>query len=232
MPRLRLALGALGILTALVGFAGVRTPLASMASYTAGLMVLNQIAPPLLLLAMPRRVEWSVFDPVLATIAFVTLSIAVSLPGLLDPTLANALYAGPLGILELAAGLMFWGQLLPATRQLTRPWQAALLGWAGSLPMMAVAVVWMLSPAVIYTPYLDVICRWDIPPLLDQRWAGFIMLVAGTPLQLTSAALLLGLLDRDPAEISFVGGRASHQVGSTSKSLGTAPDMRQGETNR
>ncbi len=198
MPRARHAVVALGLLVALAGFAGLRTPLASMASYTAALMALNQVPPPLLLLALPRRVVWLLFDPVLATVVFVALSVGVSLPGLLNPTLANAIYAGPLGAMEMVAGLMFWGQLLPMTRHLTRPWQAALLGWLGSLPMTAVAVVWMLAPDVIYTPYLDVICQWDIPPLLDQRWAGFVMLLAGMPLQLSSAALLLGFMQQQP----------------------------------
>jgi putative membrane protein len=37
------------------------------------------------------------------------------------------------------------------------------------MPMTVVALAWMLSSNVIYTPYLDVICRWDIPPLADQN---------------------------------------------------------------
>lgn len=197
--RWRPAAGAAGGLVAALGFAGLRDPLASMASYTAALMALNQLAPPLLLLAWQRRVRWLLFDPVLAMAAFVGLSVAVSLPGLLDPTLADALYAAPLGVLELVAGIMIWGQLFPATSQLRRPWHAALLGWLASLPMTAVAVVWMLAPRVLYTPYLDVICRWDIPPLLDQRWAGFVMFVAGVPLQLAAAWLLLGTARPHPA---------------------------------
>ncbi|MHB1515689.1 MAG: hypothetical protein ACYCVY_08270 [Acidiferrobacteraceae bacterium] len=40
-------------------------------------------------------------------------------------------------------------------------------------------------------PYLDVICIWNIPPLTDQRWAGFVMLAAGLPLQLASVWRLL-----------------------------------------
>ena len=203
MPRARHAVVALGLLVALAGFAGLRTPLASMASYTAALMALNQVAPPLLLLALPRRVVWLLFDPVLATVVFVALSVGVSLPGLLNPTLANAIYAGPLGAMEMVAGLMFWGQLLPTTRHLTRPWQAALLGWLGSLPMTAVAVVWMLAPDVIYTPYLDVICRWDVPPLADQRWAGLVMFAAGVPLQAAGAWALLGLGRRGSKNVLF-----------------------------
>ncbi|HEY0205798.1 MAG TPA: cytochrome c oxidase assembly protein, partial [Acetobacteraceae bacterium] len=61
----------------------------------------------------------------------------------------------------------------------------------GGTPMTVVGLIWMLSPAVLYAPYLNVICIWDIPPLLDQRWAGFIMVASGMPLQLRGFWLLL-----------------------------------------
>ena len=182
-----------GLLLAALGVTGLRDPLASMASYTAALMLLNQAVPPLLLLGRRRPLRSALFDPVIATTAFVGLSVGVSLPGLLDPTLANALYAAPLGALEVLTGLMFWGQLFTVTSGFRHPWQAALLVWLGSLPMMAVAVVWMLSDRVIYTPYLDVICQWDIPPLMDQRWAGLVMFIASVPLQLVATWKLIGL---------------------------------------
>jgi len=172
----------------------LRDPLSSMATYTAALMVLNQVAPPLLLAALPprrlaghERAIAILFDPWIATAVFVGLSTAVGFPGILDPTLANALYAAPLGLFMLIAGVLFWGQIFPATQSLRTPWQVALLAWGGSIPMTVVALVWMLSPDVIYTPYLDVICRWDIPPLADQKWAGFVMFVAGVPLQIAAA---------------------------------------------
>ena len=125
--RWRLAAAGLGAMIAATAAFGLRDPLASMASYTAALMRSNQLAPPLLLLAVPasfarlRRAFAVVFDPWIATSVFVGLSIAVTLPGIFDPTLANALYAGPLGLFESLAGMLFWGQLLPATRQLRRP---------------------------------------------------------------------------------------------------------------
>jgi cytochrome c oxidase assembly factor CtaG len=146
----------------------------------------------------------------------------VSLPGILDPTLANALYAGPLGVFELLAGIVFWGQLLPATRQLGRPWQAALLAWAGSIPMTVVALVWMLAANVLYTPYLNVICRWNVSPLLDQKWAGFVMFLAGMPLQLAAAWLLLevGARRQSAPETAYSAalrrsGRADFRAGAT-----------------
>ncbi len=196
-----------GTASLLVAYAiGLRNPLASMASYTAALMILNQLAPPLLLAALPRpdrhlaKLYAFVFDPAIAFVVFVALGVAVSLPALLDPTLADALYATPLGLLELATGLLIWGQLASQTRQIRSNWHLALLVWLASLPMSAVAVVWMLAPGVLYTPYLDVICRWDLPPLVDQKWAGLIMFAAGVPLQLAATWVLLGLSRDDIAD--------------------------------
>ena len=119
--------------------------------------------------------------------------MAVSLPGVFDSALVNALYALPLGLLELLSGLLFWAQLLPATRILRSCWCLGVLAWLAAMPMTVVAVVWMMSERVLYTPNLDVICRWDISPLQDQRWAGFVMFVAGVPLQLAGVWLMLGL---------------------------------------
>lgn len=182
---------------------GLHDPLASMASYTAALMTLNQVAPPLLLLALPRgRVADGVrrlLDPWLATLLFVTLSVAISLPGLFDRSLVNALYTAPLGLLELLSGILFWAQFTPATRSIQRDWLAGLVAWLGGMPMTVVALVWMLSPIVLYTPYLDVICLWDVPPLADQRWAGLVMFAAGLPLQAVGAWLILGLARARPA---------------------------------
>jgi putative membrane protein len=164
-------------------------------------MALNQLAPPLLLLALKRGWQGGrhaaliqgLLAPWAATLAFVTLSVAISLPGVFNRSLVNALYAAPLGLLELVSGLVFWAQFMPATRSIRRDWLAAVVAWLGGMPMTIVALVWMLSPVVLYTPYLDVICRWDVPPLMDQRGAGLVMFVAGLPLQAVGAWLILGL---------------------------------------
>lgn len=209
LPRvgtLRVLAAVAGTLVVALAALGLRDPLASMSSYTAALMALNQIAPPLLLLALPDTIRVGLrgrgtgaalasflLDPWAATTLFIGLSIAVSLPGVFDPSVANALYAAPLGVLELLFGLLFWAQFMPATRRIRPAWLAGAVAWIGAMPMTVVAVVWMLSPDVLYTPYLDVICRWNIPPLVDQRWAGLVMFVAGVPVQLVGVWLLLGL---------------------------------------
>ena len=202
--RLKVLAAVSGTLVVALASLGLRDPLASMSSYTAALMALNQIAPPLLLLAMPPRIRAGernrgeaaalldlLLDPWAATTLFIGLSIAASLPGVFDPSVANALYAAPLGVLELLSGLLFWAQFMPATRRIGPAWMASAVAWIGAMPMTVVAVVWMLSPEVLYTPYLDVICRWNIPPLVDQRWAGLLMFVAGVPVQLVGVWLLL-----------------------------------------
>jgi putative membrane protein len=210
----RLFAGVIGILVVAISALWLRDPLASMSSYTAALMALNQIAPPLLLLSLPATMRAGrlsrgkagalfnfLLDPWAATILFVGLSIAVSLPGVFDPTLVNALYAAPLGLLELLSGLLFWAQFVPATRSIRQGWLAGALAWIGAMPMTVVALVWMLSPHVLYTPYLDVICQWNIPPLVDQRWAGLLMFVAGVPVQLVGVWLLTSSFSTDPAPI-------------------------------
>ncbi|WP_206998537.1 cytochrome c oxidase assembly protein [Trinickia mobilis] len=182
---------------------GLRDPLGSMASYSASLMLLNQWVPPLLLMSGPaaQRSRWRgtaapaparglagwLLDPWVGMTVFTTFSVMVSLPGIFEPALANALFSAPLGLLELLSGLMFWAQLSGSLRTFRYDWQSGLYALAGSLPMMAVATVWMVSADILYMPYVDVVCQWNISPLADQHWAGFVMLTMGFPLQLAGA---------------------------------------------
>ena len=205
--RWRLLCGGAGASVAIAAAASLRDPLASMSRYTAALMTLNQIVPPLLLLAAPAsgRVRLALsgrlpsglrrwlYDPWVAVCAFLLVTVAISLPGLFDPAIANALYSAPLGLLELLLGLLLWQHLIGGSPPVGRNWKTGLMGLLAGIPMTAVAVVWMMSPTLLYTPYLDVICIWNIPPLQDQRWAGFVMLVAGLPLQLVSLWLVVRL---------------------------------------
>jgi len=205
----RVASGLAGCVLLVLAAAGLHDPLSSMTDYIAGLMALNQLSPPLLLLALPARVcdrlrgapaprpapglrGW-LFDPVVAASLFATVSVAISLPGLFEPALADALFSAPLGLVELACGLLLWAQLFWPLRTIGPDWAAGGLALAASVPMTAVAVVWMLSPVVVYAPYLDVICRWNIPPLADQKWAAFVMLLAGLPLQIAGSWRLVRL---------------------------------------
>ena len=60
--------------------------------------------------------------------------------------------------------------------------------------MMAVGIIWIWSDHVLYAPYLNVICQWNVTPIQDQRWAAMLMILFGLPLQLRSAWLISGTL--------------------------------------
>jgi len=202
-PKWRAAVFGLGCLLTLVSAWGLHNPLASMTSYTIALMSMGQIVSPLLLLGIPPAVRarwhapahawWSLWllDAWVAAAVFVIVTLGINLPGVFNTALANALFSGPIGLLLLISGLMFWAQLLAGSTSLPARWIAGVYGWLGSLPMMIIAAVWVWSAQVLYTPYLDVLCLWNLSPLDDQHYAGLVMFAAGLPLQLRAAWLLI-----------------------------------------
>lgn len=199
----RAALFMAGCAATLAAAWGLHDPLQSMSVYAAALMLLGQGVSPLLLLGVPARVRagwwaprhrwWArwLLDPWVAVAVFVLLTLALNLPGLFETALGKAVYSAPIGVLLLLGGLMMWAQLLEGSRGIRRRWLAGLVGWLASLPMMLVAAVWVWSPSVLYMPYLDVLCLWNLSPLQDQHYAGLAMFVAGLPLQLRAAWLLI-----------------------------------------
>lgn len=180
---------------------GIHDPLSSMSLYTISLMGLNQAAPALLCASLPaawwHRLERSptacgwLLDPWIAGAAFMLASTAIGYPAILDPSIANALFAAPLGLLEFVIGTMLWAQILAARSTGPRPFGICVLAIVAGIPMTIVSVLWMTSPSVLYTPYLDVVCLWNLSPIEDQRLSGFIMLVSGIPLQLAGICKLL-----------------------------------------
>ena len=202
-PIWRALVFALGCAATLAAAWGLNNPLASMTGYTVALMTMGQIVSPLLLIGYPpdaraawhtqRHQWWSAWllDPWVAAAVFVLLTLGVNLPGVFNSALANALYSGPIGLLLLAGGWMFWAQLMTGSTGLSARWVAGIYGWLGSLPMMIIAAVWVWSGQVLYTPYLNVLCLWNLSPLDDQHYAGLVMFVAGLPLQLRAAWLLI-----------------------------------------
>lgn len=182
------------IMLVALSFLGLRSPLSSMSLYTAALMALNQAAPALICAAIPTR-QWQqlnafrsitdwLFDPWVAGAAFLLSSTAISFPSILDTSVANALYAAPIGCIEFCSGVLVWIQIYKQPTSFTSTVHQAVFALAVGIPMTIVAVVWITSSTVLYTPYLDIICLWNFSPLEDQRWSGFVMLLSGLPLQL------------------------------------------------
>ena len=199
----RMASFVLGCLATLAAAWGLHDPLQSMTTYAGALMLLGQGVSTLLLLGIPRRVRgtwrdarhawWAqwLLDPWVAVAVFMLLTLALNVPGVFDTALSNALFSAPFGVLLLLGGLMMWAQLLDGSRGIRRRWLAGLVGWLAGLPMMLVAAVWVWSSQVLYMPYLDVLCLWNLSPLQDQHYAGLVMFVAGLPLQLRAAWMLI-----------------------------------------
>lgn len=195
-----------GVVVLTLAMIGIYDPLVSMSLYTGALMSLNQIAPPLLLLAIgpsarsKLRSTWLgrlLLDPWVAMLSFVAFTVVIGFPEIFDRSLANVVFSAPLGALELLTGVMLWYQLFPVHSADGSYWKAGLAGWVAGLPMMVLGVVWIWSSHVLYSPYLNVICNWNITPLQDQRWAGVIMVIFGLPLQLRSTWLISAIfLDR------------------------------------
>ena len=202
-PLWRCALFATGCVLAFVAAWGLHDPLATMAGYALALMTLGQLATPLLLIAFPQdqRAGWRtaagglpaswLLDPWVAGTVFVMLTLGINLPGVFDSALTNALFSAPLGLLLMLSGLMIWAQLLEGSRGISQRWVAGIYGWLISLPMMVTAAVWVWSSHVLYAPYLDILCVWNLSPLDDQHYAGLVMFITGLPLQLRSAWLLI-----------------------------------------
>ena len=193
----------IGLIVIVTAFVGIHDALASMAIYSGALMGLNQFAPPLMLLGLTpaqrtqMQSSWPgswLLDPWVAVSTFIALTAIVSLPQVFDRSLANAVFAAPLGVLELAVGLMLWFQIIPAKKQYFPLWRQGILGWIAGLPMMAIGIIWIWSDHVLYAPYLNVICQWNVTPIQDQRWAGMLMVLFGLPLQLRSAWLISSIL--------------------------------------
>lgn len=66
---------------------------------------------------------------------------------------------------------------------------------------MGVAAVWLYSPAVLYSPYVNVPCLWNLTPLQNQQISGLVMLMAGMPaLALALMQVLGGLLKLSEAQ--------------------------------
>lgn len=208
-PLWRGVVFATGCALTLLAVWGLNNPLASMTDYTLALMTLGQIVSPFLLLGFPpstravwhrgRNRVWAAWllDPWVAFAVFVLLTLGVNLPGVFNTALADALFSAPIGLLVMLGGFMVWAQLLAGSSAIPKRWMAGIYGWLVGLPMMVIAAVWVWSGHVLYTPYLNVLCIWNLSPLDDQHYAGLVMLIASLPLQLRSAWLLIMLSDAE-----------------------------------
>lgn len=175
----------------------------SMALYMGRLMVLAEVVPPLLVLGLPHNIQLNprsvlgrvlgvLFDPWVALAVWSAVIIFWNIPAGFNASVVTNSAAQLLPMLYLLSSIMVWSVVLRPLPTV-QPAQIGSRGWFGllaSLPMMTVAAVWLYAPNVLYTPYVSALCLWNLSPLLNQQYAGWIMMVAGLP----SMALAFGQL--------------------------------------
>lgn len=168
----------------------------SMALYMGRLMLLAELAPPLLILGLPRRLITLgakdgvlgralafLLDPFVAAALWITIIVFWNLPVGFNASLVSATAGSLLPLLYLFGGTLAWAVALNPLPKLS-PLGVGGRGWFGflaSLPMMGVAAVWLYSPTVLYSPYVNVPCLWNLTPLQNQQISGWVMMVAGIP---------------------------------------------------
>ncbi|AFZ67981.1 cytochrome c oxidase assembly protein [Deinococcus peraridilitoris] len=216
-PGWRALLFGLGALVALLGLQTNASSytLNSMALYMGRLMLLAELAPPLLMLGLPsgllalhrsgpaRRLLSFVLDPFVVFALWTTIIVFWNLPIGFNASLVSATASTLLPVLYLLGGTLLWAVALNTVPQLNRlsVLGRGAFGFLSALPMMGVAAVWLYSPAVLYSPYVNVPCLWNLTPLQNQQISGLVMLMAGMPaLALALMQVLGGLLKLSEAQ--------------------------------
>ncbi|WP_167757737.1 cytochrome c oxidase assembly protein [Deinococcus fonticola] len=180
----------------------------SMALYMGRLMVLAEVIPPLLLLGLPGGITLNrrsaggrllsvLLDPWVALAVWAAVIIFWNVPAGFNASVVTNSATQLLPWLYLLSSLMVWGVVLRPLPSV-QPGDVGSRGWFGllaALPMMAVAAVWLYSPRVLYTPYVSALCLWNLSPLQNQQWSGWIMMIAGLPgMALAFSQLILWLI--------------------------------------
>jgi cytochrome c oxidase assembly factor CtaG len=175
-------------------------------------MLLLAVAPPLILLGRPwatiarslpagvrRRITfglvrgtWSLplraaarrsTGPTPALVLFLGALVAWHLPALYDATLDSFAIHELEHVLFLAAGLLYWSQLIdsPPFRSRLDCLQRALYATAGMAVCSALGLVLAFAPSPLYPGYADLASRpGGISALADQHLAGGVMWVPGS----------------------------------------------------
>ena len=181
----------------------------SMALYMGRLMVLAEVVPPLLVLGLPRGITLSrqsplgrvlglLLDPWVALAVWTAVIIFWNVPAGFNASVVSNTAAPLLPTLYLLSSLLVWGVVL---RPLPTVQPAGIgnrggLGLLAALPMMAVAAVWLYSREVLYTPYVNALCLWNLTPLQNQQISGWIMMLAGLPaMALAFVQLMMWLIE-------------------------------------
>ncbi|HET9110203.1 MAG TPA: cytochrome c oxidase assembly protein [Ktedonobacterales bacterium] len=185
-------------------------------------MLVAVVAPPLLLLGIPRwMADLALGNEVVRTVvrwlslpivAFGVFQADIWLwhaPALYDLTLAN----GAVHIIEhltfLIFGIFYWMPILsptPLVPRISRGF-AVLYLFIGCQPMVALGALLTFASEPLYAPYVTAPRVWGLSPLNDQQLGGLIMwLPTNIPYLIAlSAAFFLWISEHDRAEREAAG---------------------------
>ncbi|MGH7776209.1 MAG: cytochrome c oxidase assembly protein [Candidatus Dormibacterales bacterium] len=154
-------------------------------------MVLMAVAPPLLLLGLtPAAVDRlgailrplrGILRPLPALALYTLVIVGWHIPFAYDLGLTDERVHIAEHLTFLAAGVVFWWQVIPSTsavggHRLPDAWKIVYL-FAGTLPMMAVALSLQFSHELFYAPYASARrVNAFLTPVVDQNVAGAVMM--------------------------------------------------------
>jgi putative membrane protein len=164
------------------------------------------VAPPLLLLGLPRwligrltrpaivdNVLGFLTQPVVATLLFNAAVVASFLPAAINGEARSAAIAAGINLGLLAVAIIMW---MPALRTIPGERHLSTGGRAGYLMVQAVlptfpALVYIFAQHPLYTAYAHAPTTLGLSPLLDQQVAGALAKVAGLGILLGAAGFFL-----------------------------------------
>lgn len=161
-------------------------------AYVLQMLLLTQVVPPLLFLALPRslfaqvaatpllrRPLRLVASPVIAPVVYGALASVSLLPGVLQPALNNDLLHFGWQAALLASAVLLWRPLMDNVSRTRLGPGAQLIYLLFAMNFMMPVIVFLLFSA---TPWYPLYAHWSrslgVTPLLDQQ-AGALLMAAG-----------------------------------------------------
>ncbi|MGH7462218.1 MAG: cytochrome c oxidase assembly protein [Longimicrobiales bacterium] len=157
-------------------------------------ILLAMVAPPLILLGIPRRmIAWTldllrigpvvkfVTHPVLAFIAFNTALIAWHVPALYEAALRDPMIHILQHMIFISTGFLSWYPVIDPAKQHARfiPLAQIVYLFLFVIPSGVIGAVFAFAQVPIYAYYAGVPRLWSLTVLDDQALAGAIMWVPG-----------------------------------------------------
>jgi len=211
--RAKIAAFALGLLLFLLacGLPGTSV-LPTMMSH----VLLAFAVPPLLLLGVPRaallplfarrrprRVLQALTRPARTAVVFLVVLFGCYLPSILNATMAHEGLRFVMGLVILAASVLFWWPLIepfPAWDRELADIGKLLYLFIGSSVLKALGFILAIVPRPIYISASPTRSLWGLSAINDQQYAGWLMVCAGTFVLLAAATIVCAHLLHDPDE--------------------------------